>query len=85
MIKKVDIRLSILNKSAEDAKVIERALSPDNLTTPPMRISSETNNAKIEIKIENIHNIDTAIATVNDLLDAYTLSTNVLERIEGES
>jgi hypothetical protein len=78
---KIDIDVSILNKSPEDAKIIHETLSPDNLTTAPMSISSRSIGSRVEIKINNVQNIDTAIATVNDLLDSYELSKDILERL----
>jgi hypothetical protein len=46
-----------------------------------MSISSRSIGSRVEIKINNVQNIDTAIATVNDLLDSYELSKDILERL----
>ena len=81
MIEKVDINLSLTTTSKENAEVIEKSLSPDNITTPPMTISSKVNNSEIEINIYNITTIETAIATINDLLDAFTLSSDIIEKL----
>jgi len=75
--------LSISNKNPEEAKIIHEALNPDNLSTPPMKISSKWVNSSVEIRIKNVHNMDTAIATVNDLLDAYGLSKDILEKLNN--
>ncbi|MCK4848173.1 MAG: hypothetical protein KAT16_04040 [Candidatus Heimdallarchaeota archaeon] len=83
-IRKIDIDLSISNKNPEEAKIIHETLSPDNLTTPPMSISSRWVDSRVEIKIKNVQNIDTAIATVNDLLESYGLSKDILERLNKE-
>ena len=84
VIRKIDIDLSISNKNPEEAKIIHESLSPDNLTTPPMSISSRWVDSRVEIKIKNVQNIDTAIATVNDLLESYALSKDILERLNKE-
>ena len=84
VIRKIDIDLSISNKNPEEAKIIHESLSPDNLTTPPMSISSRWVDSRVEIKIKNVQNIDTAIATVNDLLESYGLSKDILERLNKE-
>ena len=76
--------MSILNKNPEEAKIIHESLSPDNLTTPPMSISSRWVDSRVEIKIKNVQNIDTAIATVNDLLESYGLSKDILEKLNKE-
>ncbi len=59
-------------------------MSPDNLTTPPMTISSSWVDSRVKIKIKNVQNIDTAIATVNDILESYRLSKEILERVNKE-
>ena len=84
VIRKIDMDLSILNKNPEEAKIIHESLSPDNLTTPPMSISSKWVDSRVEIKIKNVQNIETAIATVNDLLESYGLSKDILEKLNKE-
>ncbi len=84
VVRKIDITLSISNKNPEDAKIIHEALNPDNLTTPPMSISSKWVDSRVEIRIKGVQNIDTAIATVNDLLEAYGLSQDILERLKTD-
>ena len=76
--------MSISNKNSEEAKIIHETLSPDNLTTPPMSISSSWVDSKVKIQIKNVQNIDTAIATVNDILESYRLSKEILERVNTE-
>jgi len=84
VVRKIDIKLSIINENPEDAKIIHESLYPDNLTTPPMSISSKWVDSRVEIRINNVQNIDTAVATVNDLLEAYRLSNDILERLNDE-
>ena len=76
--------MSISNKNSEEAKIIHETLAPDNLTTPPMSISSDWVDSRVKIKIKNVQNIDTAIATVNDILESYRLSKEILERVNTE-
>ena len=78
VVRKIDIELSISNDNPEEARIIHETLNPDNLATPPMSISSKWEGSRLEIRIKDVKNIDTAIATVNDLLEAYRLSKDVL-------
>jgi len=82
VVRKIDIKLSFLNENPEEAKIIHETLNPDNLTTPPMSITSKWVGSKVEIRINNVKNIDTALATANDLLDAYGLSKDILKRLK---
>ena len=74
--------MTFLNNNSEEARIIQEALSPDNLTTPPMSISSSWDESKVNLHIKDIQNIDTAIATVNDILESYKLSKEILERLD---
>ena len=73
------------NENSDEAKIIHETLSPDNLTTPPMSIKSSWDESKVEIKIKNVQNIDTAIATVNDILESYRLSKDILDKVNKKT
>ena len=77
-VRKIDIELSISNDNPEEAKIIHKTLNPDNLASPPMSISSKWEESMLQISIKDVQNIDTALATVNDLLEAYRLSKDIL-------
>lgn len=80
MMKHITVRLRINNYSAEEATIINNSLKPDNLANPPMKISSNVKDKVIEIVISNLQGSETTISTVNDLLDSYQASQQVLEK-----
>jgi hypothetical protein len=84
IVRKIDIELSISNDNPEEAKIIHETLNPDNLASPPMSISSKWEGSRLEIRIKDVQNIDTAVATVNDLLEAYRLSKDILGILESD-
>ncbi len=67
----------------EEARIIHDSLKPDNLSTPPMEISSRVYNNILEVIINNIQGSETAIATILDLLNSYELSKHVLEKVRN--
>ena len=83
MIKHISIKLRISNSSIEEARIIHDSLKPDNLSTPPMEISSRVYNNILEVVIDNIQGSETAIATILDLLNSYELSKQVLEKVRN--
>ena len=83
MIKHISIKLRISNNSMEEARIIHDSLKPDNLSTPPMEISSRVYNNILEVIINNIQGSETAIATILDLLNSYELSKHVLEKVRN--
>ena len=67
----------------EEARIIHDSLKPDNLSTPPMEISSRVYNNILEVIINNIQGSETAIPTILDLLNSYELSKQVLEKVRN--
>ncbi len=67
----------------EEARIIHDSLKPDNLSAPPMEISSRVYNNILEVIINNIQGSETAIATILDLLNSYELSKHVLEKVRN--
>ncbi len=56
-------------------------MKPDNLANPPMKITSQHYDNTLEVHIEGLTSLNTANATVVDLLDSYNLNDQILRKI----
>ena len=81
MIENISIKIRISSNSNEEAMIIHDALKPDNLSTPPIEITSNVLDNVLEVKIKDISGTETAIATILDLLNSYELSNQILHEI----
>ncbi len=82
MIEAITLKIIFLAKSKEEAQIVHDSLEPDNLATPPVRITSEYSDKIVKVEIEGITNLNTASATLIDLLDSYDLNDQILRKIE---
>jgi hypothetical protein len=82
MIENISIKIRIRCDSHEEALIIHDSLKPDNLSTPPIEITSNVFDNVLEVKIKNIVGTETALAAIVDLLNSYELSTHILQEVK---
>jgi hypothetical protein len=71
--------IKIKMRKEEEAQIICTSIGPDNLSKPPMAIHSICKTNKIIFTIKNIGRIETASATLNDLLFAWQAAENMIK------
>ena len=84
-IKNIKTVIKIETKSNEVAKIIHTAIDPDNLTAPPMTFHSVYTSNKIEYIINNVVSIETLLATLMDLLNAFQVTKKALNAFSSET
>ncbi|MFX0182550.1 MAG: KEOPS complex subunit Pcc1 [Candidatus Hodarchaeota archaeon] len=70
--------IKIKMRKKEEAQIICNSIKPDNISKPPMVIHSTYKTNKIIITIKNVGRIETASATINDLLYAWQAAENMI-------
>lgn len=78
-IKEIQINIQV---DSPFANFISVALNPDNLVDPPMTFSMECTEETVRIKLNHIDNIETALATINDLFSAWLVSEEAIKKIK---
>ncbi|MHA1978349.1 MAG: KEOPS complex subunit Pcc1 [Candidatus Hodarchaeales archaeon] len=71
-----------MTQSKADAQIIHDSLNPDNLAKPPVTITSEYHNKILEVKISGLTSLNSANATIIDLLDSYDLNDQIIRKID---
>jgi hypothetical protein len=77
----IQIRILTKVENQEIGKSICAALDPDNFVGPPMTLSMKCTGETVKIKLNNILKIETALATINDLLSAWIVSEEGIMKI----
>jgi tRNA threonylcarbamoyladenosine modification (KEOPS) complex Pcc1 subunit len=77
-VERINVLVKIKFEDNEEAKIIHASIEPDNLSSPPMTIHSIYKTNKIIITIKNIEKIQTASATLHDLLSAGQVAENMI-------
>lgn len=76
------IELIIDLKSTDLAKVLYRAVEPDNRTAPAgVAITTHQEGTRLITVIESTQRLQTLLATFNDLIEALTTVLNILESL----
>ena len=81
-VRKIDIAIKFETKSNDEARIIYNSLSPDNYANPPVEITSKFVDEFLEVNVKGLSNINTANATITDILDSYDLNEQVIKKIE---
>lgn len=69
-------------KSTDLAKVLYRAVEPDNRTAPVgVAITTHQEGTRLITVIESTQRLQTLLATFNDLIEALTTVLNILESL----
>jgi hypothetical protein len=81
-VRELDIKIKFVTKSKDKARIIHDSMNPDNCATPPVKITSTYVDDSLEVKVKGISTINTANATIIDILDSYNLNDRILRKID---
>lgn len=76
----MEAEITLKYKDAKDAEAVARAVSPDNIKTPPgLSIKTTSKGNKVVTHIECKRKIPTFIATIDDLLFCVSTAEKTLQ------
>ncbi len=75
--------IKIEPKISNSAKIIQTAIDPDNQADPPMTFHSISLDKSLLITIKNVRKVETALATLMDMLSAIQAVLRVIELIKN--
>lgn len=81
-INNISILIKIKPKISKSAKIIQTAIDPDNQADPPMTFHSKSLDKSLLITIKNVRKVETALATLMDMLSAIQAVLRVIELIK---
>ncbi len=81
-INNISILIKIEPKISNSAKIIQTAIDPDNQADPPMTFHSKSSDKSLLITIKNVGKVETALATLMDMLSAIQAVLRVIELIK---
>jgi hypothetical protein len=85
VINNINIIIKIEPENSNAINIAQSAIDPDNLADPPMTFYSKTTDNSLLITIKKVRKVETALATLMDLLSAIQTALRVIELIHFEN